>query len=370
MMRPNLCVVAAAACGLVLAAASAAAAQTAPFVPTRDAQCVALSADGKLAATGKSGLSNEEASPRPHPTPSKAGVIQVWDVATGKMLRRMETFGDLTKVAFSPDGSVLATSRLFSPGEKRQMNEVCLWNVTTGRLLHAFNGCHAFAWSPDGGRLAVLSRSRCVLYDPATRKKTGEVKPLGRSLAVAYSPDGTRLAGVLRNDAGSFVLRVCRAEDAAVLAESPPMEQPFYAIAYSPDGNHVASGHGGGFVLVWDTAVAMGDRLSLAARFNAENGGLQYPFYSPDGTVLGSGTQDNGDVVFWDVASGNELRRYTHQRGSFRTYYPRTADDQVQPEKSPSRFAFSPDGEAFIAGCYGGIIRLLSSGQDIRRFDD
>ncbi|MDP6717719.1 MAG: hypothetical protein QGF59_03655 [Pirellulaceae bacterium] len=40
------------------------------------------------------------------------------------------------------------------------------------------------------------------------------------------------------------------------------------------------------------------------------------------------------------------------------------------PEKSPHRFAFSPDGQAFLSGPYGGIIRLVSTGQDVKRFGD
>src|SRR5262245_48487014 len=71
----------------------------APFVPSRDAHCVAISPDAKLVAIGISGQSNSEFPPRPHPNPRKSAVVQLFEVASHKRLRRMETFGDLTRIA-------------------------------------------------------------------------------------------------------------------------------------------------------------------------------------------------------------------------------------------------------------------------------
>jgi hypothetical protein len=31
---------------------------------------------------------------------------------------------------------------------------------------------------------------------------------------------------------------------------------------------------------------------------------------------------------------------------------------------------FAPNSEAFLAGPYGGILRLVSTGQDVRRFGE
>src|SRR3954463_3945439 len=79
----------------------------APFVPPRDPQVVAFAPGGTMVATGCSGLSDGNFPPRPHPDVRKCGIVAVLDISTRKRLFRWETFGDFTKLAFSPDGSLL-----------------------------------------------------------------------------------------------------------------------------------------------------------------------------------------------------------------------------------------------------------------------
>src|SRR3954454_25400370 len=86
----------------------------APFVPARDPQVVAFAPGGTTIATGCSGLSDGTFPPKPHPDVRKCGVVAVWDIASRKRLFRSETFGDFTKLAFSPDGKLLALCRLFT----------------------------------------------------------------------------------------------------------------------------------------------------------------------------------------------------------------------------------------------------------------
>src|SRR3954451_3763094 len=85
----------------------------APFVPARDPQVVAFAPGGTMIATGCSGQSDGSFPPRPHPDVRKCGIIAVWDIPTRRRLFRWETFGDFTKLAFSPDGRLLAAGRLF-----------------------------------------------------------------------------------------------------------------------------------------------------------------------------------------------------------------------------------------------------------------
>ncbi|MCH8922624.1 MAG: PD40 domain-containing protein [Planctomycetes bacterium] len=336
----------------------------APFVESRNAQCVAFSPNGKLVATGVSGQSNGQFPPRPHPRPRKSGVVMVWDVASGKLLHRVETFGDLTKVRFSPDGSKLAYSRLFETDDGVALNEVRVWDVKTGRTLHVFDRCYGFAFAPDGKTIAVLSRSRCNLFDTASWTKSSAVKPLGKSVSIVFSPDGKQLAGIGR-DGEAYFIRLCDVAGGRELRKSTGFKQPFYTIVFSPSGQSIVSGHAGGNVLVWNVA-----DLKPSARYNAGSNELQHPFFSPDGSMLAAGGQSQGNVVMWNLSTGKEVRRFTHKRGSFHTYARRKAEETHRPESDPTRFAFSPDGESFLAGCHGGILRLISTGRDVRRFGD
>lgn len=336
----------------------------APFVPARDAHCVAYSTDGSLVATGISGLSDEEFPPRPHPNPRKCAVVQVWSIESGKRVQRFETFGDLTQVAFSADNQFVAASRLFVTADKLQLNEVRVWDLETGKPAYVFDRCHAFSFSPHGNAIAVASQLRCVVYDLTSGAKLKHFPGVAGALSLRYAPHGEQLLGVVATGDG-FELRLCDVADPTMQMSSSPLDEPFYTARFSPTGNMLASGHTGGSVLLWDA-----NSLTPLRRLQSGGRGLQHPFFSPDGSLLGTGDQSNGDVLFWDLISGQEIARYTFEKGAFHTYHARKPEDRIVPEKDPARFVFSPDGQSFLSAPYGGILRQVATGQDTRRFGD
>lgn len=348
---------------VTIALLACATSDAAPFVPARDAHCVAFSTDGSLVATGISGLSNEEFPPRPHPNPRKCGVVQVWSVESGKRLCRVETFGDLTQVAFSADNRFVAASRLFATADKLQLNEVCVWDIATAKPAFIFDRCHAFSFSPHGNAIAVASQLRCVVYDLTSGTKLKQFPAVAGALSLQYSPDGEHLLGVVAMDSG-FELRRCDVADPTIVSTSSPLDEPFYTAKFSPDGNTLASGHTGS-VLLWDA-----NSLTPIRRLQTAGRGLQHPFFSPAGSILGTGDQTNGDVLFWDLINGKEIARYTFEKGAFHTYRARKPDERITPERDPERFVFSPDGQAFLSAPHGGILRQVATGQDTRRFGD
>lgn len=348
----------------LLFAMGAAETSAAPFVPVRDPQVVAFAPSGKLVATGCSGMSDGSFPPRPHPDVRKCGVVAIWDVESGKRLRRMETFGDLTQLAFSPDGTLLAATRLFATSDGVTLHEVRLWDVATGRVVKSLDRCHAFDFSPDGKRLAVLSRTRCAVYDIGNWSKEHLVKPLGGATSVAFLPSGDRLVAVRAQD-GKFNLRSCDVSSGENVVDSLALKAPFYRMAIAKAGDRIATGHADGAIVVWDAAT-----LVPAGQLSLGQAGIAHPFFSADGEHLAAGSQSNGDVVIWDIASQREVRRYTFDKGGFKTFYLRSEGDTIRPEKDPTRFAFSPSGDAFLVGAYGGILRLVEDGRDIQRFGE
>ena len=336
----------------------------APFVPARDPQCVAFAPAGTMIATACSGLSDESFPPRPHPSVRKCGVVAVWDVSTGKRLFRWDTFGDITKLAFSVDGTLLAASRLFKTSDGVTLHEVRLWDVATGRVAKVLDRCHAFDFSPDGQWLAVLSRSKCVVYELSDWNKERQISSLGGAVAIAFAADSSALCGIVEVD-GQYAIRACDLASGEEKHQSRPLPAPFYTLAVASDGQTIATGHDGGNVIVWNYP-----DLDVRARLLTGERGLAHPFYSLDAGRLAAGCQENGDVVIWDPRTSQELHRYTFDKGSFRTHYQRDEIERVRPESDPTRFCFSPDGNAFLVGCYGGILRDVVSGQEIKRFGD
>lgn len=103
---------------------------------------VVFSPDGRTIASGSAG---------------DAGVVQIWEVATGRQLRKLEGDRDhVTGVAFSPDCRTIASGSGGDAG-------VQLWEVATGRRLRKLEGHRYYitsvAFSPDGHIIASAGGS-------------------------------------------------------------------------------------------------------------------------------------------------------------------------------------------------------------------
>lgn len=336
-------------------------AQPAPFVPARDPQVVAFSPSGNIVATGVSGLPDGLFPPRPHPSVRKSATVFLWDAESGKRLKRMDTYGDFTQIKFSPDGSLIAATRLFQTGDELSLPEVRLWDVVSGQTAKVLDRCHAFDFSPDGKTLAAVSRTKCVLYDVASWERKTEIEPLGGAVSVTFGRDA--LFGVMKTAAG-YTIRKWELANGFLEAETLPLASPFYRAAVSPDGLLLATGHEG-VVLVRSTE-------SLDPLFQLPLGqpGIAHPFFAPDGKRIAAGCQANGDVIVWDAESRQELQRFTFEKGRFRPFLSRPAEATFRPETDPQRFVFSPDGKSFLAGAHGGIVRSADDGREVRSYGE
>src|SRR5262249_30681744 len=133
--------------------------------------CLAFSSSGKLVATSE----------------SDGWVIRLWEVATGKPVRRLWQWYGAGHAAFAPDGKPRVTS---------YGTTVRLWDTATGRRI-CRNGGHAsaasaLAFSPNGKLLASSSEGdddrEVRLWDVRAAKELpafGDER--GETHAVAFS---------------------------------------------------------------------------------------------------------------------------------------------------------------------------------------
>ncbi|MHB8626668.1 MAG: WD40 repeat domain-containing protein [Aggregatilineales bacterium] len=84
---------------------------------------------------------------------SHAGEVQLWDAASGKVQTLETTMPDSNEpgsLSYSPDGSRLASANA--------KNDVHIWDTATGKLAQTLKTdglVYAVAWEPNGSRLAV-----------------------------------------------------------------------------------------------------------------------------------------------------------------------------------------------------------------------
>jgi WD40 repeat protein/tRNA A-37 threonylcarbamoyl transferase component Bud32 len=258
--------------------------------------------------------------------------VRFWDVATGKPIGEpLQQQNGATSVAFSPDGTKLATGSWDGlRGTAR------LWDVATGKPLGEplkYQGwVNSVAFSPDGTKLATGSRDKTArLWDVATGKPIGEpLQHQGWVSSIAFSPDGTKLA--TSSEGGTA--RLWDAATGKPICE--PMQHHGYVwtIVFSPDGTKLATGCNDGTARLWDTATG-----KLIGEPMQHQGYVDSVAFSPDGTKLASGSEDKM-VRLWDVSTGNPT------------------GELIQHEGYVNSVAFSPDGTKLATGSWGNSPRL------------
>jgi WD40 repeat protein len=260
--------------------------------------------------------------------------FQVWDVATGKALRRIEMKeGEaLYAATISADGKRLAA---IVSGEDASALRWIVWDLATGKRLSqrpykfevripaegernnpAETIVHA-SFAPDGARMTVWLGDRVGLVEVARGCLLAEL-PRNVGAPLVFSPNGRLLAAALwkprkglrvvddlmglsliETASGQEILRL-------ELGESLPESGVFDRIAFSADGRRILV-MDGKHLTVWDTDT--GTKLhqreqpeGMAVSYSRSGQVFASPLVAlPDGRVA-TGMKD-GTVLLWDVAA-------------------------------------------------------------------
>ncbi len=248
-----------------------------------------------------------------------ADAITLWETASG---RRMATLKDTRgDDAMHCDFGVDGTSLIAGYGN----GKVLVWNLAGGHgasvlkeapgPLEAWDITYGCAASRSGQLFAATSLDRLTLWHAPTETWMGTTliysrayemgeqgSALGapfRTSACAFSQDGSRVAagGTLENEFRVWTINDPRS--GRTLSPACALGGDFRGLcscAFSPDVEHLVSGHGDGGIRVWDHRQG-----SLVRTLEGHEGPVGGVAFSPDGHRLVSASYD-GTLRTWNTS--------------------------------------------------------------------
>ncbi len=224
-------------------------------------------------------------------------VCALWDVASGRELRRLPPHGAVHGLQFSPDGKQLVTGA--------DDHKWHLWDVATGAELRIFAGTEEAIWglhfSPDGKLLSIGEKGGVNSWEPQTGqplRKLGAPLGYGRC-SMAISPNGMLL---VIGENGRIRIRETGTGKELCQIEEPGMGGAF-DLRFAPDGRSLTAATWDGQVRLWEMATGQIRRI-----FKGHTDRVFCVAFAPDGRSIASGGVE-GSVLLWDCTGLGAMSR-------------------------------------------------------------
>ncbi len=200
--------------------------------------------------------------------------------------------------------------------------------VQTAPLPHA----RKFRWKLPVAALAILLVITIAGY--ALSNKAGERQRIN---SAALSPNGAYLAAATGQGLGAGTARIWDVTSGGQLGRLSTKAGPFWVVAWSPNGNSLATGDHEGAIRTYDAGT-----WKLSHEFQGPRGPTKFIAWSLDGKALATG-DDTGTLWGWDAANGKRLFR-----------------SQVHL-KNIDAAAWSPNGEQLATASWDNSVAVVNA---------
>ena len=212
--------------------------------------------------------------------------------------------GCVNTIAFSPDGSILA-----SGGTDQTIK---LWSLRGNKLLDTLEGhiddVNNLMFSHDGTMLASVDKKGGIkLWDVADGFLIQDLlEPASPVYCIAFSPDDSLFA------AGSFVRKaiIWNLNDGFMSRELDGHKSSVDTVIFNNAGNLLATGSPDNTAVLWDL-----NDCKLLYKFQGCSGLSSCLAFSPDDSMLITGAND-GSVRFYQIENGELLETLPGQNGT------------------------------------------------------
>ena len=291
--------------------------------------------------------------------------IWIYDAKTGAEITVLKHPGRrYGKIAFSPDGTVLACAT-----DSNGRGKVQLWDKAAGQLvttLPSATGISSLFFSEDGTKLACAgSFGRVHVWEMSPETAPVLVTDIRlyfegwRDLSLTeLSPDGRFLAITIPDwEDKDFSIQVWDAQTGERLQTLKGHKRSVTALTFSPDSKTLVSGDEYETMRMWDTESG---NLQSTLRWQGRTATDALAF-SPKGRFLSSGHDDDG-VRLWHRTVGG-VQHWDYAIGDYQNIM-----DLKGHKDSVYRFAFSPDELMLLTVSKDGTIIAWETTTGNQRF--
>jgi WD40 repeat protein len=262
-------------------------------------------------------------------TSSNDGTARVWDGHSGQLLKVLREQGDGLYQA----GLGVGNGMVMNVDEGNKSTR--LIDALTGETRHSVGGVVQRLTRDFRYAFVADASNRAHLHDTLTNRDISLAGPAAGGPAVAFSLDGTLVAGPSEPE----TVNVWETQTGARVAVLKGHNGRVTSAHFSPNSQSLLTTSEDGTARVWD--VRRGRRTAL---LSGHVDWVTSSGFNPDGSLAVTGGTD-GTVRVWDVSTGASLL---------------VLDASPEQNDRVVSTGFSPDGHQILAGTAEGFVRIFS----------